>query len=65
MVKPSREFWIETIDRTHLYYKVTAASAEEALANFESAGGDYVGCNDECNEEAQAVLEDKPSVAWN
>lgn len=62
---PSREFWIETTDRTHLYYKVRAASAEEALAKFESEGGEYVGCNDECNEELRAVLGDKPSVAWN
>jgi hypothetical protein len=64
-MNPSREFWIETADRTHLYYKVTAQSAEEALARFESEGGEYVGCNDECNEEALGVLEDKPSVAWN
>ena len=34
-MKPSREFWIEATDRTHLYYKVAAASAEEALAAFE------------------------------
>ena len=35
-MKPSREFWIETTDRTSLYYKVTAESAEEALAKFEN-----------------------------
>jgi hypothetical protein len=63
-MKPSREFWIETTDRTHLYYKVTAASAEEALARFESDEGEYVGCNDECNERVHGVLEDRPSVAW-
>ena len=65
LMKPTRDFWIETTDRTHLYYRVTAASAEEARARFESGGGEYVGCNDECNEELHAVLEDKPSVAWN
>jgi len=63
-MKPSREFWIETTDRTHLYYKVTAASAEEALAKFERDEGEYVGCNDECEEEVQGVLEDRPSIAW-
>jgi hypothetical protein len=63
-MKPSREFWIEVTDRTHLYYKVAAGSAEEAIAKFEKDGGEYVGCNDECNEEVQGVLEDKPSIAW-
>lgn len=63
-MKPSREFWIETTDRTHLYYRVTAASAEEALARFESGDGECVGCNDECNEEVQGVLQDRPSIAW-
>jgi hypothetical protein len=63
-MKTTREFWIETTDRTHLYYKVTAASAEEALARFEGDEGEYVGCNDECNEEVLGVLEDKPSIAW-
>ena len=63
-MKGSREFWIETTDRTHLYYRVTAESAEEALAKFEGGDGEFVGCNDECNEDVQAVLEDKPSIAW-
>ena len=63
-MKPSREFWIEATDRTHLYYKVVAGSTEEALDKFESGKGEYVGCNDECNEEVQLVLEEKPSVAW-
>jgi hypothetical protein len=63
-MKPSREFWIEATDRTHLYYKVAAPSAEEALAKFEDGEGEYVGCNDECNEEVQRVLEDRPWIAW-
>ena len=63
-MSPSRDFWIETTDRTHLYYKVKAGSTEEALAKFENGEAEYVGCNDLCNEEVQGVLEDKPSVAW-
>ena len=63
-MRPSRELWIETIDRTHLYYKVPAASAEEAFARFEGGQGEYVGCNDECNEEVRGVLRDMPSIAW-
>ena len=63
-MKPSREFWIQTTDRTCLYYRVRAVSTEEALTKFENGEGEYVGCNDECNEEVQGVLEEKPSVAW-
>jgi hypothetical protein len=63
-MKRSREFWIETTDRTHLYYKVAAGTTEEALAKFENGEGEYVGCNDRCNEEVQGVLEDKPYIAW-
>lgn len=64
-MRRSREFWIETIDRTHLYYKVTAGSTEEALARFEDGEAEYVGCNDQCNEEVRGVVEDKPSIAWS
>ena len=60
----TREFWIQTTDRTFLYYKVKAGSTEEAVAKFENGEGDYVGCNDECNEEVHGVLEEKPSIAW-
>jgi hypothetical protein len=63
-MKPTREFWIETADRTHLYYKVAAGSAGEAIAKFENGEGEYVGCNDECDEEVQSVLAAKPSIAW-
>jgi len=63
-LKSSREFWIETTDRTHLYYRVRATSAEEALARFHNNEGEYVGCNDEGDEEVERVLEDKPSISW-
>jgi hypothetical protein len=63
-MKPSREFWIETTDRTHLYYKVRARSAPEALAKFANGESEYVGCNDQCNEAVEAVLEGRPSIAW-
>jgi len=63
-MKASREFWIQTTDRTSLYYRVRAGSTEEALTKFENGEREYVGCNDECNEEVQGVLEEKPSIAW-
>lgn len=63
-MKPAQEFWIETIDRTHLYYRVTAASSEEALGKFENGEGEYVGCNDESDEEVRGVLGERPSIAW-
>jgi len=63
-MKPRREFWIQTADRTFLYYRVRAVSIEEARMKFDSGEGEYVGCNDECNEKVQEVLEDKPSIAW-
>ena len=58
-----REFWIETTDKTHLYYKVRARSRQEALERFMNSGGEYVGCNDECNEDVRDVLEEQPSIA--
>lgn len=63
-MKPRQEFWIQTADQTFLYYRVGAASVEEALAKFESGEGEYVGCNDECDEKVQGVLEDRPFIAW-
>jgi hypothetical protein len=63
-MQPTREFWIDATDRTHLYYRVRAASSEEALEKFGNGEGEYVGCNDESNEEVEGVLEDRPSIAW-
>ncbi len=63
-MEAGREFWIQTTDRTSLYYKVRAGSTEEALAKFENGQGEYVGCNDECDEAVQGVLEEKPSITW-
>jgi len=63
-MKHGREFWIQTADRTFLYYRVRAASIEEARTKFDSGEGEYVGCNDESNEKVQGVLEDKPFIAW-
>ena len=63
-MKPTREFWIDATDRTHLYYRVEAASSEEALEKFDDGAGEYIGCNDESNEEVKGVLEERPSIAW-
>ncbi len=59
-----REFWVETTDRTCLYYKVVARSKEEALENFIGGEGEYVGCNDRNNEHIHDVLEERPYIAW-
>jgi hypothetical protein len=59
-----KDYWIETRDTTFLYYRVRANSNKEALERFLSGEGEFAGCNDECNEKIQEVLEDKPSIAW-
>ncbi len=32
-----RDYWVETVGKTHLYYKVRARSKEEALENIREA----------------------------
>jgi hypothetical protein len=59
-----REFWIQTVDRTFLYYRVNARSPQEALAKFADGESEYAGCTDESDEQIQKVLEDRPSIAW-
>lgn len=64
MVAPEREYWVETADRTFLYYKVTAGSKQEALEKFLRGDGKFVGCTDLCNERIHAVHEERPYVSW-
>ena len=63
-MEASREFWIQTVDRTFLYYRVNARSPQEALAKFADGESEYAGCTDESDEQIQKVLEDRPSIAW-
>jgi hypothetical protein len=58
-----RDYWIDAVDRTHLYYKVSATSAREALEKFLSGEEQYVGCTDECNASSARVLRDEPYIA--
>ena len=60
-----RDFWVETVDKTYLYYKVKAKSTREALDKFLSGDGEYVGCNDECNEAVRDILRDEPHTSWS
>jgi hypothetical protein len=59
-----REFWIETTDKTFLYYRVKARSSLDAMEKYLGGEAEYVGCNDNCNEELTAVLEERPHVDW-
>lgn len=59
-MRTERDYWIETVDRTFLYYKLKARSKNEALEKFLNGECEYVGCNDECNERGHTVLGDEP-----
>ena len=60
-----QDYWIETVDKTYLYYKVRAKSKDNALEKFLNGDYEYVGCNDESNEGVRSVLRDEPHTSWS
>jgi len=60
-----REYWVETVGRTHLYYRVRARSEEEAAEKYSNGEGEYIGCNDECDQPICGVLVERPHVSWH
>jgi hypothetical protein len=60
-----RDYWVETVGRTHLYYTVRARSKEEALEKHSNGEGKYIGCNDEPDERICGVLLERPHVSWH
>jgi hypothetical protein len=63
-MKPEREYWVETVSRTYLYYKVKARSKREALEKYQNGVEEYIGCNDSPDQRARAVLARRPQVSW-
>jgi len=64
-MKAERQYWIETVGKTFLYYRVTARSKAEALRKFNSGQEDYVGCTDGSTQRIRAVLEQRPHTEWH
>jgi len=63
-MKAEREYWIETVSKTYLYYRVKARSKSEALKKYQGGVEGYVGCNDSPDQTVCAVLSEKPHVSW-
>ena len=62
-MKPEREYWIETVGRTYLYYRVKAKSKREALKKYENGVEDYIGCSDGPDQRVYRVLTQWPHVS--
>jgi len=65
MSKRKRDFWIETSDKTFLYYRVRALSQSEALRKFARDEAEYVGCTDDGRERIKRVLKTPPYIGWS
>lgn len=62
-MRPEREYWIETVSRTYLYYRVKAKSKREALEKYENGVEDYIGCSDAPDQRVYRVLMQGPHVS--
>lgn len=64
-MREEREFWIETVSKTYLYYSVRAKTKREALQKYENGSEEYIGCNDSPDQRVLNVLTEKPHVSWH
>ncbi len=62
-MREEREYWIETVSETYLYYRVKARSKREAQQKYQDGVEEYVGCNDNANQRVLNVLTEKPYVS--
>lgn len=63
-MREEREFWIETVSNTYLYYRVKARTKREALQKYKNGVEEYIGCNDSPDQRVLNVLSEKPRVSW-
>ncbi len=63
-MRPEREYWIETVSKTYLYYRVKARSKREALKKYQGGVEEYIGCSDSPDQRIRAVLPERPHVSW-
>ena len=62
-MKAQREYWIETVGKTYLYYKVVAGSKRDALEKYRNGAEEYVGYADSPDQTIRGVLSEKPHVS--
>lgn len=62
-MRPERDYWIETVSKTYLYYRVKARSKREALEKYQGGVENYVGYNDGCDQQIHSVLKERPQVS--
>lgn len=63
-MREEREYWVETVSKTYLYYRVKARSKREALEKFRNGVDEYLGCNDSPDQHVLDVTTEKPHVSW-
>ena len=63
-MRHEKEFWIETVGRTFLYYRVTARSGKEALEKYSRDKAEYVGCTDEATQRTVRAVDKPPYIQW-
>jgi hypothetical protein len=64
-MKSQKEYWIEVVGTTYLYYRVRARSKREALRKYTEGQEDYVGCVDATSDRIRAILSEPPQVQWH
>jgi hypothetical protein len=62
-MRKERDYWVETVSKTYLYYRVKARSKREALQKYQNGVEEYVGSVDSSNQRVLDVLTDKPHVS--
>lgn len=62
-MREEREYWIETVSKTYLYYRVKARSKREAQLKYQNGVEEYIGCNDSPDQFVINVLTEEPHVS--
>ena len=63
-MRSKREYWVETVSKTYLYYRVKARSKREALKKYQNGVEEYIGCDDSPDQRIRTVLVRRPHVTW-
>jgi hypothetical protein len=63
-MQQDKEFWIETVGRTFLYYRVTARSRKDALEKYSMDRAEYIGCTDEPTQRIARAVDKPPYIQW-
>lgn len=63
-MRRERQYWIETVSKTYLYYRVEANSRRQALQKYRNGLEEYAGSNHSPYQHVRAVLTERPHISW-